>query len=205
MMTEPFETLLAQGIADLSLNMPIEPLLSYLDLLQKWNKAYNLTAIRDKADMVVKHCLDSLSIAQFVQGNRLLDVGSGAGLPGIPLALQNPERPIVLLDSNGKKTRFLREVKRQLRLSHVEIIESRVEAYHPEERFDTITSRAFSELTPMIQWTEHLIADHGIWLAMKGRHPDSELASLQYPHQVIHYEVPYLPEERHCVIIQKHP
>lgn len=179
-----------------------ERLLTYLTLLEKWNKAYNLTAIRDSDDMVCRHLLDSLAIQPWIRGGRLLDVGSGAGLPGIPLAIANPNLSLVLLDSNGKKVRFLQEVKRVLKLDNVEVIQSRVENYHPPFDFDTVTSRAFSELAQMLKWTQHLIGKDSIWLAMKGRYPETELASINLPYQVNTYTVPGLDGERCCVIIQ---
>lgn len=178
------------------------PLSIYLFLLQKWNAAYNLTAIRDIEGMIEKHLLDSLAVLPWLRGNTVLDVGSGAGLPGIPLAIANPKRDFVLLDSNGKKTRFLQEVKRQLQLKNVEIVQFRAENYHPARAFDTVVSRAFSSIEQMIYWTQHLISNHGLWLAMKGRFPEEELHELQYPYQVVDYKVPGIEGERCCVLIE---
>ncbi len=180
----------------------IEQLLIYLALLQKWNKAYNLTAIRDVNDMVTHHILDSLAILPWVNGPRVADIGSGAGLPGIPLAILNPALQVVLLDSNGKKIRFLQEVKRVLKLTNVEIEQARAESFHSTARFNTVTSRAFSSLEGFIDWTKHLIAEQGIWLAMKGRHPEQELASINHPYHVETYEVPGITGDRCCVIIE---
>ncbi|MBA3537840.1 MAG: 16S rRNA (guanine(527)-N(7))-methyltransferase RsmG [Tatlockia sp.] len=194
--------LLENGLDVLGLEMAINPLLSYLLLLQKWNKAYNLTAIRDLDAMITRHLLDSLAILPWIKGKRVLDIGSGAGFPGIPLALANPDLELVLLDSNGKKTRFLEEIKRTLQLKNVEIVLSRVENYHPAFDFDTLTSRAFSELAQMIKWTQHLIRPNGIWLAMKGRIPETELTSIHLPYQVKSYTVPGLDGERCCIIIE---
>jgi 16S rRNA (guanine527-N7)-methyltransferase len=195
------QLILAQGLEQFNLTSLSEPLLHYLSLLDKWNSAYNLTAIRDLKSMVTKHILDSLAVLPWIQGMRILDVGTGAGLPGIPLAIAQPEKQFVLLDSNGKKARFLLEVKRALALKNVEIVQFRAENYHPEQGFDTVTSRAFSSLEQMIYWTQHLIADHGIWLAMKGRYPDEELSALKKDYRVERYKVTGIDGERCCVLI----
>jgi len=195
------------GIRLFNYNLPdeealVEKLIDYLMLLHKWNQAYNLTAVRALDQMVGRHLLDSLAIIPWLQGRRLLDVGSGAGLPGIPLALANPNLEVVLLDSNGKKTRFLQEVKRALNLNQVEIVKSRVENYYPELGFDTVVSRAFSNVQQMVDWTSHLIAKKGIWLAMKGLTPDSELIDLNHPYRVETYAITGVDGERCCVIIE---
>lgn len=193
--------LLAQGIQELALNAISEPLAQYVLLLNKWNAAYNLTAIRDIESMVSKHIFDSLAILPWIQGNRMIDVGTGAGLPGIPLAIARPDIHCVLLDSNGKKIRFLNEVKRQLQLNNLEIVQFRVENYHPTVGFDTVVSRAFSSLEQMMIWTQHLIANNGIWLAMKGRYPEDELHKLNKPYRVEQYKVKDIDGERCCVLI----
>ncbi|KTD52050.1 glucose inhibited division protein B GidB [Legionella quinlivanii] len=198
---QTIEKELEKGLQQLGLSVSPEPLLNYLMLLQKWNKAYNLTAIRDLPAMLSKHLLDSLAISPWLQGPRLIDVGTGAGLPGIPLAIAHPHLQVSLLDSNGKKIRFLQEVKRQLDLSNIEIIESRVENYKPATGFDTVISRAFSDLSQMISWTKHLLASGGIWLAMKGRYPEIELSTIDQGYKVIPYSVPGLDGERCCIII----
>ena len=193
---------LDKGLHQLKLHIPTEGLLQYLTLLHKWNHAYNLTAVRDMESMVTRHLLDSLAVLPWVKGPRLLDVGSGAGLPGIPLALALPELHVVLLDSNGKKIRFLQEVKRALSLTNVEIIQARVENYHPLVGFDTVISRAFSSLHQMITWSCHLIAPEGVWLAMKGRRPDDELHAIHFPYRVETYTVDGIDGERCCVIVE---
>ncbi len=193
---------LEAGLEKLGIQMKTEALGQYLALLQKWNRSYNLTAIKDVETMVARHILDSLAISKWVEGSRLLDVGSGAGLPGIPLAIFQPELQVVLLDSNGKKTRFLEEVKRRLFLDNVEIVQTRVESYQPLQHFDTVTTRAFSELSQMLNWTHHLIKKNGRWLAMKGRLPQTELASITFPYQVKPYSVPGLDNECCCIIIE---
>lgn len=154
-------------------------LLTYLDLLVKWNKTYNLTAVREPVQMVSRHLLDSLSIFPHIHGKNILDVGSGAGLPGIPLAIMSPETHFTLLDSNGKKTRFMMHVVRTLGLSNVTVEQRRVESWTPESLFDVITSRAFSSLDEMVKITEHLLANQGQWLAMKGLYPEDEVVALQ--------------------------
>ncbi|MDI1352455.1 MAG: 16S rRNA (guanine(527)-N(7))-methyltransferase RsmG, partial [bacterium] len=177
------------------------PLFAYLLLLNKWNVAYNLTAVRDLPSMVNKHVLDSLAILSWIKGDTILDVGTGAGLPGIPLAIARPEIHFTLLDSNGKKTRFLNEVKRQLNLKNLEIVQSRVENYQPTQGFDTVISRAFSSLEQMLHWTQHLIANKGRWLAMKGRYPDTELETVTHSYRVERYLVDGIEGERCCVLI----
>lgn len=198
---ESIEQLLKHGLEQFNLSQLTAPLAHYLSLLNKWNAAYNLTAIRDMEAMVNKHLLDSLAILPWLQGDYILDVGTGAGLPGIPLAIAQPNRRFVLLDSNGKKVRFLNEVKRQLALTNLEVVQFRVENYRPEQGFDTVTSRAFSSLEQMIYWTEHLIAEQGIWLAMKGRYPEEELSALDKNYQVHAYSVAGVEGERCCVLI----
>ncbi len=198
---DSLELLLKQGLEQFNLSSLSTSLLHYLLLLDKWNAAYNLTAIRDKESMITKHLLDSLAVLPWLHGDSILDVGSGAGLPGIPLAIAQPDRHFVLLDSNGKKVRFLQEVKRQLALRNLEIVQFRVENYHPAQGFDTLISRAFSSLEQMIYWTQHLIAAQGIWLAMKGRYPDEELKSLNKNYRVQSYTVEGLEGERCCVLI----
>lgn len=195
-------SILNKGLEQLGIETAVTPLLHYLSLLQKWNRSYNLTAIRDMDVMITRHLLDSLAIAPWIHGKRLLDVGTGAGFPGIPLALIQPALQVVLLDSNGKKIRFLQEVKRTLAIDNIEIVQTRAENYHPSLGFDTVTSRAFSDLAQMLQWTNHLVEANGIWLAMKGRYPETELASINLPYQVKSYTVPGLDGERCCVIIE---
>ena len=201
MSSETLKSILDAGLKPLELTHLNEPLLQYVTLLTKWNAAYNLTAIRNPEEMINKHLLDSLAIISWLRGQTILDVGTGPGLPGIPLALANPELQFTLLDSNGKKTRFLQEVKRQLELKNVEIVQFRVENYHPTSGFDTVMSRAFSSLDQMIFWTKHLIKKQGMWLAMKGRFPEAELEQLAYPFHVEQYTVAGVDGERCCVLI----
>jgi 16S rRNA (guanine527-N7)-methyltransferase len=199
------QTQLERGIAALGLSLPagaVERLLDYQALLERWNAAYNLTAIRDPAEMVTRHLLDSLAILPYVQGATLADLGTGPGLPGIPLAIAAPGREILLVDSNGKKVRFLREAIRALKLEGVRAVQSRVEDV--EGRFDCVTARAFASLADMLTWGGHLLAPHGIWLAMKGKSPDDELPGVPAGFAVrgMHaLSVPGLEAERHLVVL----
>jgi 16S rRNA (guanine527-N7)-methyltransferase len=198
---------LESGLAGLRLSLPegdTAALLDYVELLARWNAAYNLTAVRDPADMVTRHLLDSLAIAPYVQGTTLADLGTGPGLPGIPLAIAAPARAVTLVDSNGKKVRFLREAVRQLKLANARAVESRVEAV--QGQFDCITARAFASLADMLGWGGHLLAPGGVWLALKGRYPDDELDGVpkQFRVDAVHaLHVPGLDAERHVVILSR--
>ncbi|MBM2885458.1 16S rRNA (guanine(527)-N(7))-methyltransferase RsmG [Chromobacterium phragmitis] len=197
---------LKQGLAQLALELS-EPQLDllerYLALLVKWNQTYNLTAIRQEERMVSYHLLDSLSLVPHLQGgSRMLDVGSGGGMPGIPTAIARPDLQVVLLDSNHKKTTFLRQVVLELGLPNVQVMTDRVEAYQPEQKFDRITSRAFSELSEFVKLTRHLMAEGGQYVAMKGVYPYEEIALLPQGvavSEVLPVTVPGLDAERHLV------
>jgi len=172
--------LLAEGIAELGLeidNTRQQAMLRYLELLERWNRAYNLTAVRELPEMVVRHLLDSLSISPYLTGQRILDVGTGAGLPGIPLALVHEEKTFVLLDSNGKKCRFVRQAVLELGLKNVEVVQSRVEHYRPDEPFDTIVTRAFAPLSDILARIGHLCHHGTRLLAMKSGEPEDEIAA----------------------------
>lgn len=175
-------------------------LLDYLALMVKWNKVYNLTAIRDPDEMVSRQLLDSLSILPWVSGKRILDVGTGAGLPGIPLAIALPESDFTLLDSNGKKTRFVQQAVAELGLQNVRVLHARVEALGQEAGFDVITSRAFASLQDFVSLTKYLLAEDGVWLAMKGQ-ADREEGELPAGLEItIHrLSVPGCQAERHLV------
>lgn len=198
---------LAQGLAAMGLDLPgdvCERLIDYVELLTRWNAAYNLTAVRDPGDMVTRHLLDSLAIAPYVSGDSLADLGSGAGLPGIPLALLQPERQFTLVDSNGKKARFLREAVRALKLGHVRVFEGRVQDVPGQ--FDCITARAFATLADMLDWAGRLLADGGRWLAMKGKLQDDEIAALPQGFRIeqsLALDVPGTVGERHLLVIRK--
>lgn len=193
---------LLKGLAQLALNLSeeqIEKLMSYLTLLQKWNKVYNLTAIRDPEEMLIKHLLDSLAIMPHIEGERLIDVGTGGGLPGIPLAICFPEKQIDLLDSNSKKTRFLIQAKAELGLTNTNVIHSRVEEYQPEPLYDGVVSRAFAAMEDMLHWTHHLIPEGGSWWAMKAQKDFEDLSQLPSTikvQKVIDLNVPFLNAER---------
>ncbi len=204
---EPLRQRLRAGLTTLKLDLDdstIEKLLDYVDLLLRWNTAYNLSGVRDAGEMVTRHLLDSLAVLPYVSGNSLADLGTGAGVPGIPLALAKPELEVHLVDSNGKKARFLREAVRQLHLSRTHVEECRVEAVKGE--FDCITARAFATLADMLAWGGHLLAPSGRWLALKGRFPQDELDGLPHGFAVesVHrLDVPGLDAERHLVIIRR--
>ncbi len=201
-----WEQQLAKGLVQMGLTASQgqqQLLLAYLALLQKWNKVFNLTAVRDPAKMVSRQLLDSLSIHSLLRGGRVLDVGSGAGLPGIPVAILNPEKAFTLLDSNSKKTRFLQQIKLELGLDNVRVERDRVEQFQPEQLYDTITSRAFATLPEMLLLTRHLRAPGGCWLAMKGGVPDAELSALEQEyHCEIHpLSVPGETGQRHGILL----
>lgn len=183
-----------------------QQLLALVGLLHKWNKAYNLTSVREPADMLVKHILDSLVVSPWLQGRRFIDVGTGPGLPGLPLAILNPDKQFVLLDSLGKRIRFIRQVIHELGLTNVTPVQSRVEEYQPEQGFDGVLSRAFASLLDMLDWCQHLPGAEGRFLALKGVCPDEELTSLPAGLSVEAIEpllVPELGAERHLIIIKK--
>lgn len=184
-----------------------QQLVDYLLLLEKWNNTYNLTSIRDVNDMISHHIFDSLVVSPYIKGKNILDVGTGAGLPGMPLAITMPDKQFVLLDSNGKKTRFLTHVMQMLKISNVEVVQARVETYKPKICFDTIISRAFSAISDFLANTNHLLCSEGEFLAMKGQYPQEELTAVNSDFNVIEIkplEVPELNAERHLVRIKKY-
>ncbi|HIM55005.1 MAG TPA: 16S rRNA (guanine(527)-N(7))-methyltransferase RsmG [Gammaproteobacteria bacterium] len=178
-----------------------EQLLSYLELMTKWNKTYNLSAIRDPQLGVKKHLLDSLSILPYINNGSLLDVGAGAGLPGIVLAIMKPELSVSVLDSVGKKCRFMQFVKTQLQLDNLSVINERAEVFKPQACFAQITSRAFAEVDKTLKLTQHLLCDNGRYLLMKGDHFSHEAMQgvLMTPHQI---NVPYVSDDRFLLEIQ---
>lgn len=179
-------------------------IVEYVLLLHKWNQIHNLTSIRDPLQMLSKHIIDSLAISSYLQGPCILDVGTGAGLPGIPLALTHPHYRFALLDSNGKKTRFLIHVIQTLMISNVDIIPLRVEKYSPENCFNSIVSRAFSQLNEFLHKTKHLCCENGIFLAMKGQYPAKEINKLDENFKLIDsksLKIAGLNEKRHVLII----
>jgi 16S rRNA (guanine527-N7)-methyltransferase len=176
----------------------------YLDLLEKWNRVYNLTAIRERSRMVTHHLLDSLAVLPHVRGPRVLDVGSGAGLPGIPIAVASPALQVTLLESNHKKSAFLTQAVAELQLANVQVATARVESWQPEARFDTIVSRAFAELGEFATLAGRLLAPQGVLAAMKGVHPFEEIERLPQGfrvERVVRLHVPGLDAERHLVLM----
>ena len=203
--------ILEDGAAQLSVQLSshqIEQLLNYLQELHKWNQAYNLSAIRSIEEMVSRHLLDSLAVVPHLlseKNKKIIDVGTGGGLPGIPLAIVFPDWHFTLLDSNGKKTRFLFHVKNLLGLDNVTVENHRVEQYRPEEKYHIVISRAFASLQDMTDGCSHLLADDGVFMAMKGVYPENELLplagkiNLQSSYQL---NVPNTDGERHLLILK---
>ena len=199
--------LLASGISQMGLSVSAQmqqKLLQYLSLLNKWNKVYNLTAVRDPLEMVTLHLLDSLSVMPYIKTKNLLDVGSGGGLPGLVLAICLPNLKVTTIDTVQKKAIFMRQVKGELGLDNLEVVHARVENYQPSDKFAAIISRAFSEVSLFIKLTQHLMADKGQWLAMKGQVSEHEFVNLKIkPSKVIPLKVAGLDAERHLVIFEK--
>jgi 16S rRNA (guanine527-N7)-methyltransferase len=199
---------LGEGLAGLGLNLSAETqtrLLRYLALLSKWNRTYNLTAIREPSRLVRHHLLDSLAVLPYLDGSAIVDVGSGAGLPGIPLAVAQPEWRVVLLDSNHKKGAFLRQAVLELKLQNTEVVTARVERWNPARLFDVAISRAFSDLPGFVEAAGRLCAPAGVLAAMKGVYPDEELAQLGSRARVlkvVSLHVPGLQAARHLVLLQ---
>lgn len=180
-------------------------LVAYVDMLNKWNKAYNLTSVRDPNEMLIRHILDSIVVAPHLHGERFIDVGTGPGLPGIPLSIVRPECHFTLLDSLGKRVRFLRQVQHELKLENIEPVQSRVEVFPSEPPFDGVISRAFASLNDMVSWCKHLPAQDGRFYALKGLVPDDEIAQLPEGYSVesiTKLQVPQLEGERHLVVIK---
>lgn len=205
MLLERLQQLLARTDIELSLDQQ-QQLIAYVELLNKWNKAYNLTSVRDPQQMLIKHIVDSLVVSPHLQGSRFIDVGTGPGLPGVPLAIANPDSHFVLLDSLGKRLRFLTQVKSALKLDNVTLVQSRVEQYQPVEVLDGVISRAFASLEDMVNWCSHLIEPEAKFFALKGLYPEEEIAQLDDSVKVSHVEklnVPELDGERHLVVLVK--
>lgn len=208
---------LAAGLNTMDVVMPAlqqQRLMSYVELIIKWNRAYNLTSVRDPEDILIRHIFDSLSAAPYLEGDHIADIGSGAGLPGIPLALLFPERQFTLVDSNGKKARFLFHVIHTLQLANVRVVNERVEGFqkshlldevHRARKFDTVISRAYTSVRDMLFATEHLCASEGVFIAMKGVYPLTEIHEIPEEFTVIEtypVHVPHLNAERHILKIK---
>lgn len=180
-------------------------LVAYVDMLHKWNKAYNLTSVRDPNEMLIRHILDSVVVAPHLVGSRFIDVGTGPGLPGIPLSIVLPDAHFTLLDSLGKRIRFLRQVQHELGLTNIKPVQSRVEDFPAEPPFDGVISRAFASLNDMVSWCHHLPGQGGRFYALKGQLPDDEIGQLPAEFavdSVIKLRVPQLDGERHLVMIK---
>lgn len=205
-LTSKLQSLIAKTSLQVS-EQQVQLLIQYVELLHKWNKAYNLTSVRDPQEMLVKHIMDSLMVGEVLQGERFIDVGTGPGLPGIPLAILYPERNFILLDSLGKRVTFLRQVIFQLKLTNVKPVKSRVEDYQGETPFDGVLSRAFSSLNDMVSWCSHLIThEHGQFFALKGQYPTDELTQLPENIRLVsshRIHVPELIGERHVIVLKK--
>lgn len=198
------DALFINGLRELNLDLAPaarDKLIAFLQFLQKWNQSYNLTAITDLKKMLSYHVLDSLSIAPFIQGDHILDVGSGAGFPGIPLAVYFPQKRWILLDSNGKKARFLIQAKAEFKLDNIEVVNERVETWSNGQRFDTIITRAVGSIPELIQQTQSLLAPGGCWLFMKGALPHDELSALTLPSKTHTLSVPGVDAARHLIVV----
>jgi len=207
--TVKLNEILLQGCEKLALNITTEQaekLTGYVQRIDKWNKAYNLTSVRDPEQMMVKHILDSLAVTRFVSGKRVIDVGTGPGLPGMPLAIMLPDIEFTLLDSLGKRVRFMKQCAFELGLTNVTPVHSRVEEHEPAQPYDIVLSRAFASLKDMLHWCQHLVDSSGVFFALKGQFPQSEIDEVSDHFQIGSVEalsVPDLTGERHLVTIRK--
>lgn len=208
---EVFRPRLLEAAAQLSVDLAVEQqdkLLAYLAMFARWNAAYNLSAVRDPQQMLERHIIDSLSVVNLcgADSDSIIDVGSGGGLPGVPLAIVHPQRSVTLLDSNGKKTRFLFQVASQLPLPNVQVVNQRVEAFAPPQKFSAVVSRAFASIADMVHGSEHLLAPGGRFYAMKGKLPEDELSALPKGikvEQVHPLSVPGCAAERHLIVLSR--
>lgn len=200
------ESSIQQGVETLQVGIDsqqVHQLAALVRLLAKWNRVYNLTAVRDPHEMVTRHILDSLAVLPFLRGDSLLDVGTGAGLPGLPLAIARPDLSITLLDSSDKKLRFVRQVAAELNLDKVTAVHARMQAYQPAQPFAMVISRAVSSLSELYRMTHHLVRDDGRFLFMKGTQPDTELEDFEHAGQlqIERLQIPGLDAERHLLIL----
>lgn len=202
-MLQQLKALVAQ--TDLTLSeLQLEQCIAYVQLLDKWNSAYNLTSVRNPQDMLIKHVMDSLVVAPFLTGERFIDVGTGPGLPGVLLAIYYPDKHFTLLDSLGKRIRFLNQVKLQLKLTNIHPLQSRVEDHQPDQGYDGVISRAFASINDMLSWCKHLPTVNGCFFAMKGAAVQEEIAALPDFVKVASIQplaVPQLQAQRHLVIL----
>ncbi len=200
---ENCQKILQQGLEELDISYDqaqLQKLIQFIKLIAKWNKAYNLTAVRDLEDMCRLHILDSLAVLPFIHGQRVADIGTGAGLPGIPLAIFLTDVEFVLVDSNSKKTRFVQQAILELKLSNVSVQHQRVEKFQPDNLFSSVTMRAFASLQDIMHLTRHLLDSNGILLAMKGQLPENtEIEALEQPYSITELTVPGIEAQR-CLI-----
>ena len=204
-LVDQLNKLIAQSDLKVS-DQQITLLVAFVERIHKWNKAYNLTSVRDPQVMLIKHIMDSIVIAPYLDGDHFIDVGTGPGLPGIPLAIMRPDCHFVLLDSLGKRVRFMKQIAFELHITNIEPIHSRVEEFHPAKKFDAVLSRAFASLKDMLHWCQHLVDSKGKFLALKGVLPEDELAGLSDDFKHIRTDklvVPDLDGERHLVTLIK--
>lgn len=200
-------SLLRKGVAGMGLVLPaaaMDQLASYLELLVKWNRVYNLTGIRDESKLVSHHVLDSLAVVSHLPDGSIVDIGSGAGLPGIPIAISCPGRAVTLLDSNHKKGAFLKQAVAELGLTSTRVVTDRAEAYRPTELFKIVISRAFSDLASFVNLAGHLCGGEGVMIAMKGLNPEDEMARVAASWKVsktIRLEIPQLEASRHLIFL----
>ncbi|MDP5143743.1 16S rRNA (guanine(527)-N(7))-methyltransferase RsmG [Rheinheimera baltica] len=202
-MLDQLRSLVAQTSLSLS-EQQLQQCIDYVQLLDKWNSAYNLTSVRDPQEMLIKHVMDSLVVAPHLIGERFIDVGTGPGLPGVLLAIYYPDKDFTLLDSLGKRIRFLNQVKLQLKLSNIHPLQSRVEDHHPEQGYDGVISRAFASMNDMLSWCKHLPQVNGRFFAMKAAAVQEEIAALPDFVKVASVQplaVPQLQAQRHLVIL----
>ena len=208
--TETLRSCLAEYLPQAPVTLPenaLDDFVTYLSLMSRWQQVFNLTAIKTPEAQVTHHIMDALSIIPYLEGQRFIDVGTGAGVPGIVLAIAKPEYQMTLLDSVGKKIQFLQQVKMSLKLNHVELVNNRVEAYQANPLFDGVITRAFSSINDMLTGTKHLCKQDGLFYAMKGQLPEDELVALPAGFEVkaTHaLQVPGLDAARHLIIVRAH-
>lgn len=202
---ESCQQILQEGLQTLKLDVDeskLNALLAFIKLIEKWNKAYNLTSVRNKEDMARLHMLDSLAILPYIKGGHIADIGTGAGIPGIPLAIFLPDTQFTLVDSNSKKTRFVQQAILELKLKNVKVVHARVEKFQANGLFSTVIMRAFANLQDIMHLTKHLIAPQGVLLAMKGQSPDEELLNMTEKYSIIPITVPSVDAARCLVCIE---
>jgi len=208
-LSEDVQGQIAAGCRSLQLALSaaaLAQLADYVGLLAKWSKVYNLTAVRQPQQMVIRHVLDSLAVVPFLTEGSLLDVGTGAGLPGLPIAIARPDLAATLLDANAKKLRFVRQAVAELRLGNVEVVQARMQEYQPGRAFDMVISRAVSSLEELYRQSRHLLAPRGRMLFMKGALPEEEMAAFAPGRETLHIErldIPGLDAERHLLWLDK--